>query len=209
MRRGVLGITGLGWITALSLTACGSQPSNPPGGSATAAGTSEAATSTTKAGPASTRATAETANNSPHGGEYHTYTNARFGFSVTLPPSLVGADLKDGNGDGRSFSDPEKAITVSAYGSNNTNNDTAASSAAAFVAQKRADNATITLNDVRGDTYTVSGYVGDMVWYRHMIVESQVEFGLEWTYPASMKDQVDPDVTVSVQSFKPGPNKPA
>ncbi|WP_027943274.1 hypothetical protein [Amycolatopsis taiwanensis] len=205
MRRGVLGITGLGLITTLSLTACGSQPSDPPGGSATAAGTATAASGTATAGAA-----AETSNNSP-GGDYFTYTNERFRFSVTLPPSFAPLGDEPTNGDGRRFSPDGGRVVVTVYGGNNALDETAAGAAAAFVAQKNAENARITLNNVSGNTYTVSGYdqSGDNIWYEHKIVQSQVEFGIDWTYPASLKAKVDPEVTVSVQSFEPGPNKPA
>lgn len=215
MRRGVLGITSLGLICTLSLTACGSSPSDPPGESAAAATSAAASTSAEASASKSADSTPTGASGASAGGNsastnYVTYTNPRFGFSVALPASYTAVDPESSNGDGRKFTSNGGQVTVLAYGSNNSLDETAASAADAVVASKKAESARITLNKVSGNSYTLSGYdqSGKNIWYKHVIVESQVEFGIDWTYPASMDAQINPHVTKSVSSFKAGPNSP-
>jgi hypothetical protein len=102
-------------------------------------------------------------------------------------------------------------VTETVYGGNNVLDDTTAGAEATFVAQQNAKGARNTFSSVSADTYTVSGYdqAGTEVWYEHMIIESNVEYGIDRAYPASLAARINPEVTVSERGFVPGPDRSA
>jgi hypothetical protein len=160
--------------------------------------------------PATTAATGTTAAASSTAGSgtgYVTYRNARFGFSVAVPSSFT-AGTPPQNGDGMTFGPKDHRVTLSVYGSNNVLGDTAASAAASYVAQQNDKHSRVTLNSVSGNTFTASGYdsTGTTIWYEHKIVMSNVEYGIDWEYPAALASQIDPQVTATVRSYVAGPN---
>ena len=139
---------------------------------------------------------------------YVTYHNERFGFSVSVPSSFT-AGTPPQNGDGMSFSPQDHRVVLRVYGSNNVLGETPTTAAASYVAQQKGKGSRVTLNSVNGDHFTASGYdsTGATIWYEHKIVLSNVEYGIDWEYPAALASQIDLQVTATVRSYVPGPNR--
>ncbi|TDP91103.1 hypothetical protein EV186_10995 [Labedaea rhizosphaerae] len=204
MYERMLTVIGLTVLAIGSVTACSpairsvpnpASPMTPPVTSTNGTATTNATT------------TGATSGNALNTG-YVTYRNERFGFSVAVPSSFA-AGTPPQNGDGMSFSPKDRRVTLSVYGSNNVLGDTPASAAASYVAQQKSKGSRVTLNSVHGDHFTASGYdsTGTTIWYEHKIVFSNVEYGIDWEYPASLASQIDPQVTATVRSYVPGPNR--
>lgn len=195
-----------------SITACSAVVRTMPGPAnpvAPASPTAGSATTTTSGGAAATGSTAaaRTTSGSGEGAGYAAYRNERFGFSVAVPSSFT-AGTPPQNGDGMTFSPQDHRVTLRVFGANNVLGETPASAAAAFVAEQKSKHSRVTLNSVKGDHFTVSGYdsTGTTVWYEHKIVLTNVEYAIDWEYPASLASQIDPQVTATVHSYVAGPD---
>jgi hypothetical protein len=134
------------------------------------------------------------------------YTNARFGFSFTVPPGYR-AQPPPADGDGLSFASPAKTATVTAYGASNIGRYSPAQEMAQLVTTYQSARDTISYRFSDHDVIAVSGTTpSGAVFYQREVVYSAVIYTLLWSYPAASKAQYDTLVTQTVDSFVPGPD---
>jgi hypothetical protein len=153
--------------------------------------------------PATPASTALPAQARPSGTRY---TNARFGFSFTVPPGYR-AQSPPADGDGLSFASPARTATVTAYGASNIGRYSPAQELARLVTTHQSARDTVSYRFSGQDVIAVSGTTpGGTVFYQREVVYSAVIYTLVWSYPAATKAQYGTLVTQTVDSFVPGPD---
>lgn len=121
-----------------------------------------------------------------------TWTDPSFGFRVPVPASM----WISRNGSVTTFTlDSTKLV---AWGEN------APKSRSSAEQDLRSRGATITTS-VGGDTaYSISGYLGDDIFYQRVLSGSRSSNWIYWQYPKADKSHLDSSVTKSVNGFVPG-----
>lgn len=204
-RWAVLRASGLTVALFCALTACrgfGSGPAAegaPPTGAAVAQSSTQAPASGVSETPSpSSSSTAE-----PAGEDYRPYTNARFGFTCEVPVDFSPGE-DPANGDGLAFTSPDGAAQLICSGSNSL--DESAEQGFADSLQAAADDgSTVTYRRLGNDVFTVSGVGADgKIFYEHTLWGAGSSVTVYWTYPSSMKEQLDDAVTRSGKTLQPG-----
>ncbi|MDX6256293.1 MAG: eukaryotic-like serine/threonine-protein kinase [Frankiales bacterium] len=138
---------------------------------------------------------------------YRTYTNPRFGFSTQIPASFTSRPSPD-NGDGLSFTSPDRRATVTAYGSNNDLNNTVATLENQMAADLHTKGGNVTYRNNSTSIAAVSGTypspLGTMVFYQRSVLGSGSIDTVLWIYPVADKHADDPLLYKSVDAFHPG-----
>lgn len=141
----------------------------------------------------------------PSAGDLNHYTNARFGFSFDVPVGFTAQALPE-DGDGLSFTNAARTVTITAYGDNNTLARSPAQELTAVTATYQSAGDTITYRFAHGDVIALSGTTPHgAIFYHREVVYPAVIYALLWTYPTAARFQYDPLVTATVHSFVPGP----
>jgi hypothetical protein len=130
-----------------------------------------------------------------------TYANERFEFSLTIPGSLQPTGSA-ANGDGQRFvsADGRGFLTVS--GSNNVDGLTAEEVLAERRAALVAEGADFRYEDVEGQLVSLSGYVGDDIFYDRLAVGQGSVVSVEWRYPKTQREEYDAPVETSLGSLR-------
>lgn len=133
---------------------------------------------------------------------WKTYTNARFGFSVSYPADTLLPQPPPENGDGQLFLSRDKAAELRVYGDLNALAETIQ---ARYAAALKAAPGKVGYKVLRPDWFVVSG--SDTAKGREFY--KKVMFGKDGTvrtlsleYPVSAKKRYDPIVERVVRSFK-------
>lgn len=126
------------------------------------------------------------------------YVNARFGFKVSLPASLV-ASPEPANGAGREFHTKNKDFSILAHG-HFLNGETLES---AFAGELRDLGGNITYQRKARDWYVVSGVNDGSEFYVKRHVKGGNWSELRFIYPHAKAGQYDPWVERIVKSFVP------
>jgi hypothetical protein len=111
------------------------------------------------------------------------YSNARFGYHVCYPPSLLKPAAEAPNGDGRRFTGANGA-SLSVWGSNNALGDTVAASAAADRA-RLGKGGEVTYSVIRPTWYVLSGRQNGQVFYLKSVLANDAFSTMELRYPAA------------------------
>jgi pimeloyl-ACP methyl ester carboxylesterase len=137
-------------------------------------------------------------------GQYTSHSVSRFGFSAELPDDFRILSASS-NGDGLTLHSSDDRAEVSIYGTNNVNGESAVRVRDSYVAEAGTKGSVVTYQNVDGDAVTVSGYTPEAgIFYYHAVVGPGSINVIQWTYPASQKEQYDDAVTHSVRSLQVG-----
>ena len=113
-------------------------------------------------------------------GQWSTYANARFGYSICYPAAQLTAEPEADNGDGRVFNGADGS-SLRVYGSNNARGQTLAKA----YAEERARHKSISYQRIKGNWYVLSGRDGDELFYiRSLLANGQFKT-FELRYPAA------------------------
>lgn len=134
--------------------------------------------------------------------KYRSYTNERFGQTADVPASWK-ADPPPTNGDGLRFRSPDGKASLAVSGSLNIA-DTV--DEAMRDQSKPLDGEDVTYRKVGKRDVTLSGHMGDAIFYRKSILvcRDQVWNSIHLEYPASDKKAYDAMVTHIAKSLRPG-----
>ena len=136
--------------------------------------------------------------------EYNTYTNSRFGFSVEYPTSFT-MGQPPANDDGRRFFNEE--ATILAFGRNinileeNETIDTYYHQALSIATEPAA------YHRLEDNWYVVSYSEGSNIIYEKAIINDEVIFIVNMTYPINQKEKYDEMVTRIAKTFEAGSNE--
>lgn len=130
---------------------------------------------------------------------YKTYTNARYGFSISYPANFIEGKSPT-NGDGLRFTSPDNQATLSAAGGNVGN----LSTRDMYEMSKRSIKGTIGYNVLEDTWYVLTWKENGKVFYRKDFVGSKSHNGFTFSYPESMRGQYEPIVEELERSFKRG-----
>lgn len=188
----------------------------PPSVSRSAPVPPETPSTTTPTSPPSTAtpsgsSTGTPSTGAPPRGDWQTYRNPRYGFSVEVPRSLAPTSSVDGKG--LTYRSADGLTEVTGAGSSTTagSGPTAGATPASeeeryAVDLRRRGDLTYSQVDEASGTFTVSGHLegGSIIVYVHGVVGPHTEYVLSWSYPTAQQATVQPWVEHSVKTFRPG-----
>ncbi|MDT4896891.1 MAG: hypothetical protein QOH25_1968 [Acidobacteriota bacterium] len=99
---------------------------------------------------------------------YHTYSNARYGFSIAYPVNLLVPQGESDNSDGQKFVSRDGSATLLAFGSNRMDR----SLRDEF--QSAQENRTVTYKVFRADMFVVSGHANGKIFYQKTLLRGDV-----------------------------------
>jgi hypothetical protein len=99
-------------------------------------------------------------------GRYKTYSNARFGYSISYPANILIPQGEPDNGDGQIFRSNDGHAEMRVFGRYNVQNETLKS---AFNAAQEGKSVTYKL--LRGNFYVVSGHAGGKIFYEKTMLK--------------------------------------
>lgn len=99
-------------------------------------------------------------------GRYKTYSNARFGYSVSYPANILVPQGEADNGDGQIFRSSDGHAEMRVFGRYNVQNETLKS---AFNSAQEGKSVTYKL--LRGNFYVVSGREGGKIFYEKTMLK--------------------------------------
>lgn len=145
-----------------------------------------------------------TPNISPFSGskatQSHQYHNARYGFSVLLP-SYFASPRESDNGDGITVQG--KGAELSVWGSNNID-QASAPTLEGVVRSARENGGVVSYQKGDSSRFSVSWTLAGNITYVRYLVGRGSYVGMQWTYPTTMKNDFDADVTTTVRTLMPG-----
>ena len=130
--------------------------------------------------------------------DYKTYSNARFGYSISYPADLLAAQDEADNGDGRVFKNDDAEMRV--YGSNLALGETLEKEYRAVLENYGKF---VTYKTLNKDFFVISGARKDKVFYRKTIENKDgIYITFEIEYKKSKRAVYDKVVRKTVKSFK-------
>lgn len=130
---------------------------------------------------------------------WNTYGNARFGYVLAYPASLLPQPEAD-NGDGRHFLSADGQVDLAVWAGYNVLEETPAALAAD--AEKRCGDAAA-YKVVKAALVTVSCIVGQNVYYHKTVIRGDTLTTFELTYPVTKKSLWDRVVQTLSKSLQP------
>ncbi len=135
---------------------------------------------------------------------WKTYHNARFGYRLSYPASLIPQGEPD-NGDGQRFISPNAETKLLVYGSNNVLDETIA---ARFTQEQRGSTEgnrgrVVTYAKRKANGYVVSGYEKRNIFYRKCYLVDDHFVTFEITYPKAERAVWDSVITRIGKEFQP------
>lgn len=131
-----------------------------------------------------------------------TYTNARYGYSVSYPSALLTPQGESGSGDGQEFLSKDKRFQLLAWGSYNALEQTIPYAAKQYIeleSKKRPFK--LTYKVVKDAWYVYSGLSGDNIVYQKGFLQDEIFTTIRLEYPLADKDKLDPAVKQIIASF--------
>jgi hypothetical protein len=126
---------------------------------------------------------------------YKTYTNARYGYSISYPASLLTPQGEADNGDGQAFRSKDGAAEMRVYGSQNLGGGLAEA-----YAEAQAGKA-VTYKTMKGNWFVVSGRDGGKIFYRKTMFRDDVLKTFTIEYDESQKSTYDAVTARIARSF--------
>ena len=130
------------------------------------------------------------------------YVNARFGFAVDYPPTLVASREPD-NGGGREFHTADKDFSLTAVGHFLGAVDEAESLETRWQEELRDLGKSVTYKRKTRDWYVVSGVKEGVEYYHKVAVKGRNWAAIRITYPHAKNKLYDPWVERISRSFVP------
>jgi hypothetical protein len=159
--------------------------------------------------PAQSLAAVECGGVLTRGGQPMHYRNARFGFTMTYPPSFVlDPDSIPEGGDSARFWTPDRRATAVVTGIRNGLGQSLADlleEAAKDVTEN--SHGVITYSRSRDNWFVISGYMGERIFYRRSFLSdrSRVIGSLWIEFPRNMRPCFEDAVSMMSLSFRPSP----
>jgi uncharacterized OB-fold protein len=129
---------------------------------------------------------------------YRTYRNGRFGYTIDYPGNFIQISSA-GNGDGITFSSPDKQAVLSVYGGNNSTN----TKGYYDLAIKKVKGE-LGYNILKDTWYVVTWKEDGRICYEKMFVGSTSHNGFTFSFPEEQKSQYDNLVINLERSFQRG-----
>jgi hypothetical protein len=104
----------------------------------------------------------------PQGAAYSTYSNARYGFSISYPGSLLVPQGESDNGDGQKFVSRDGSASLAAFGSNRLDRSLQEEFRSA------QENRNVTYKVLRRDMFVVSGTEDGKIFYQKTLLRGDV-----------------------------------
>ena len=130
---------------------------------------------------------------------YKTYSNARYGYSISYPADLLKAQGEAANSDGQVFASDDAEMRV--FGTNMLSNGSLAKEYNAVVKEQGAEN--VTYKTLKKNFFVVSGAKDGRIYYQKTMARqggSFVTFMIE--YDESKRGVYDKAIERMVKSFK-------
>jgi hypothetical protein len=133
---------------------------------------------------------------------WRVYVNPRFGTTVEVPAFWT-AGTPPANGDGLTFTSRDSKASVTVWGAFRT---IGALEEALADASKPHEHETVTYSQRQADQITLSGTLGDTVFYRRQVLtcDNKVWNGIEIVYPIAQRTMFDRLVAHMAQSLRGG-----
>jgi hypothetical protein len=126
---------------------------------------------------------------------YKTYTNARYGYSISYPSNLLVPQGEADNGDGQAFRSKDGGAELRVYGSQNLGDGLAG-------AYKEAQaGKSVTYKTMKGNWFVVSGRDGGKIFYQKTMFKGDVFKTFIIEYDESQKSTYDAVTTRIARSF--------
>ena len=126
---------------------------------------------------------------------YKTYTNARYGYSIAYPSSLLIPQGEADNGDGQAFRSRDGSAEMRVYGSQDMGGGL---TAAYNEAQAGKD---VSYKIIKRNWFVVSGRVGGKIFYQKTMIKGDVLKTFLIEYDESQKATYDAATTRIARSF--------
>ena len=134
------------------------------------------------------------------------YVNVRFGYEISYPEAIMLPQGEAENGDGQRFLSREGDVEMLVWGSNNALDETLKSNFQKDTKEKTREHPDkrVTYKRLKGNSYVVSGYIGDKVFYQKTMHIRDVDafFTFYISYPITKKNNFDSVVSKISKSFQ-------
>jgi hypothetical protein len=142
--------------------------------------------------------------NAQGGGNYKTYGNGRYGYSISYPEDILVPQGESDNGDGQRFVSNDGSAVLLVYGSNNVLEQSLKAVYLEVVKRSPAarSTSTVTYKAVGKDWFVVSGHEGGRVFYQKTMLKGGVLKTFRIEYDDAQKQTFDPIVIRIAKSFK-------
>jgi hypothetical protein len=138
--------------------------------------------------------------------EFKKYVNVRFGYEISYPETILLPQGEADNGDGQRFLSKEGDVEMLVWGSNNALDETLKSNFKKDTKEKTREHPDkrVTYKRLKGNSYAVSGYIGEKIFYQKTIHIRDVDafFTFYISYPITKKNIYDPAVSKISKSFQ-------
>ncbi|WP_181707347.1 hypothetical protein [Chthonobacter rhizosphaerae] len=123
--------------------------------------------------------------------DWQTYTNPKFGTTITYPADIFTPEPESANGDGRRFVSADGRAEITVYGGYNVDRLSLKDLLAAANDDAAPHRVTYQTNGPRW--FVMSGFEGDRIFYRKLMLTRSLEVAhtVEIIYPASEKSTYD------------------
>ena len=140
------------------------------------------------------------------GTAFKKYQNVRFAYEISYPEALLLPQGESENGDGQRFVSKESDAEMLVWGSYNTLEESLKSNYQRDTTEKSKDNPDkrVTYKHLEGNSYVVSGYIGEKIFYQKTMNVDKVDAFLTFniSYPITKKKKYDPVVSIISKSFR-------
>ena len=127
---------------------------------------------------------------------YKTYTNARYGYSIAYPSSLLVPQGEADNGDGQAFRSRDGSAEMRVYGSQ----DMGGGLTAAYAEAQAGKN--VSYKIIKRNWFVVSGRSGGKIFYQKTMMKGDVLKTFTIEYDEAQKATYDAVTTRIARSFK-------
>lgn len=136
---------------------------------------------------------------------YKKYGNVRFGYEISYPDAMLFPQGEAENGDGQRFLSRDGDVEMLVWGSNNALEETIKSNFQKDTKEKTKEHPEkrVTYKRLKGNSYTVYGYIGEKIFYQKTIYVGEADAFLTFfiSYPIAKKNEYDPVVSIISKSF--------
>ena len=126
---------------------------------------------------------------------YKTYTNARYGYSISYPSNLLIPQGEADNGDGQAFRSKDQSAEMRVYGSQ----DLGGGLAGAYAEAQQGKN--VSYKTIKRNWFVVSGYNGGKIFYQKTMLKGDALKTFTIEYDESQKSTYDAVTARVARSF--------
>lgn len=133
---------------------------------------------------------------------YSPYVNARLGYRVLVPTTLVSSRGESDSGDGCTWKSRDGQITLKAWGEIKVNNRTLAAQMNAARREWAKDHARFGYCRFTPKFYVLTGTTGNQTFYEKTVPQGDGFATMLWQFPASRRARMDAVVTKTSRAFQ-------